>query len=243
MTDRCFDPTELGELLRLEPGDPRREHLARCPLCRGRLAAFEAFLAERPAAGSSPAEADAALERFITRTLRRPHPAHPAHRAGPGGWLAALAHPPLRRLAGPALAAAALVTLAVLWVPSWRGQVEPSGRLRGAPSSPAPAGTPGATLRTTTAAMPAATSRLREDGAVTLQWRRVPGADEYRVQLFSPSLEEIACFTAATDTVLILAPDRLTAFPGPIFWRVQAWQDGGEVGHSPPTLLPSDAAR
>ena len=84
MADRCFDLTEFGDLLDLEPGDPRGEHLARCPLCRSRLRAYRAFLEKQPAAGSRPADADAALERYISETVRRSPADRPAGEPGPG---------------------------------------------------------------------------------------------------------------------------------------------------------------
>ena len=71
MTDGCFQLDELDSLIDLDPEDPRRRHLESCPLCRARLAAYRAFIAEGPPQpGSEPERADAELEQFISRMVR-----------------------------------------------------------------------------------------------------------------------------------------------------------------------------
>jgi len=223
MADRCFDLSEFGDLLDLEPGDPRSEHLARCPLCRSRLKAFRAFLEKRPAAGSRPADADAALERYITATVRQSPLSRPGSEAERG--LPRLGPLSLRRFAVPALAAAAVVVLVLVWAPPRHAPEGPSGQLR---REPQPAGLE-ATL--------AATSAVRPDGAIALRWRKSPDADSYQVQLFDTRLEEIARFPAGSDTVLILLPEQLVDLSGPLLWRVQALRTGSVVGRSSPAAL------
>jgi hypothetical protein len=223
MADRCFDLTEFGDLLDLEPGDPREEHLARCPLCRSRLRTYRAFLEKQPAAGSRPADADAALERYISETVRQSPADRPA--GEPGRGIPRLRTLSLQRFAVPALAAAAVVVLFLVWSPAWRGPDGPSGHLR---RGPQPGGTE---------AVLAATGTVRPDGAIALSWGKLPEADGYQVLLFDTRLEEIARFPAGSDTALILLPQQLPALTGPVLWRVRALRGGSEVARSSPATL------
>lgn len=222
MVDRCFEPAEYEDLVDLEPGDPRCEHLARCPICRARLAAFRAFLEKRPAAGSRPGEAEAALEKFVRETAGQ---GGNERSAVSGRRLLRLPVFSLRRVAATALAGAAIVALVLIWWPARHQSGEPSGLLRRETQS--------ATATPTLIS----TSIRRPDGGIVLRWQRFSDANEYRVQLFNTRLEEIARFSAGPETTLVLMPEQLAAPSGQLLWRVQALQEGTEVAHSQPAAL------
>ncbi len=222
MADRCFDLTELDDLLELEPDDPRREHLGRCPLCSARVEAFKVFLSNQPTPGSRPEEARATLERFVAQLISPEPIARKIVAARRPPW-------PLRTLrrrwvAVPAMAVATVIVLYLTWAPG-RGPETPSGRLRMEPTT------------TATELLVLENGKAREDGSISLRWRGVPEATGYRVQLLDAGLDEVASFETGADTALVLLPGRLPRLPGPILWRVQALLDGGEIAHSRPVTL------
>lgn len=223
MADRCFELTELDELLDLAPGDPRGEHLASCPLCRSRLAALRAFLGKESAAGSRPAEAEAALEKFIVGVVA---PTSSTWLVGePGRVVRVVRTLRQRRFAAPALAAAAVVVLCLVWAPARRGPEGPSGILRLSPAF----STADSTL--------VATNEIQPDGTLSFRWTACPNADAYQIQLFGADLEEIARFPAGTETTLAIPSAQLPAGPTLLLWRVQALRENGELAHSLPAVL------
>lgn len=223
MAERCFDLTEYQELLDLAPGDPRSAHLQACPLCRARLAAFRAFLAREPVAGSRPGEAADALERAVASIVAAGSARAPAgERRGLTDLVRTVTR---RRVIVPTLAVAAAAALILTIQPGRRGPDRPSGILRLHPGT------------AVSAANLTATSEVLADGTHLLRWTSSPAAAAYRIQVFDANLTEIASFATGADTILALSPAQLPGDPSLLLWRVLALGEDGELAHSRPAVL------
>jgi hypothetical protein len=217
MTDGCFRLDELESVLDLDPDDPRRRHLADCPVCRARLAAYRAFIAEGPPqAGSEPGRAEAELGVFLERMIR----GGVETQTGDGfmARLRARRLPKRILVPGMAVAAAAVVILIIALHPFSNGDGRHPASLRGVDSPTAVA----------LSVQPAVVG----EGTVTFSWTRLPGSDRYEVRLFDTKLELIARFEAGRDTSLVLRADVLPKADGPLFWRVMAFRGGDEIARS-----------
>jgi hypothetical protein len=224
MTERCFRLDELDSILDLDPEDPRRRHLAECPLCRARLAAYRAFIAEGPAApGSQPERAKADLEAFIARITHAG--AQPKTRSGLRARLREFRVP--RFVLVPGLATAAVVAIILILVlrPFSGGDRELLPSLRGLESPTAG--------RVVLSAQPAALSGT----TINFSWSPLSDSDRYQVEVFNAKLEEVARFEAAGDTSLTVQTNRVGAAAGTLWWRVVAFRDGDEIAHSPLSSL------
>lgn len=220
MNDECFRLDELHSLLDLDAGDPRRRHLADCPLCRARLAAYRAFIAEGPPqAGSEPERAEAELGAFLAKMI------HGTVETGSGGGLRARLRgrrfPRRALIPGLAAAAVAAVILIIALSPFPDGDLRHPAPLRGldAPDDG------GAVLQVQPA--------VARDGTIIFGWTHISDADRYEVQIFDTKLEEIAHFEADRDTSLTVRTGGLPKADGPLFWRVAAFREGDEIAHSP----------
>jgi hypothetical protein len=219
MTERCFHMDELASLLDLKPGDPREQHLAACPLCRARLAAYKAFVAEGPPlTGSQPERAKADLDEFLVRMIYGDSRA-----GGETGFRARLRQQRISRFVlVPGLAAAAVaVILFVVLSPFSRDRLRQEAPLRGIESPTAD----GSEL----AVQPAVIT----DGVVTFRWYHVPGSDRYEIQVFDAKLEQIARFEANRQEALEVSISQIPATGGPLWWRIVAFRNGDAVAHSP----------
>jgi hypothetical protein len=218
MSDECVRLDELDSLLDLDPRDPRRRHLESCPLCRARLAAYKAFIAEGPPQpGSEPGRADAELAVFMEKMIH----GGVETEAG-GGFLARLRGRRLPRRAlipGVAAAAVAAVILVIALNPFPDGDGRYPAPLRGLDSMAA-----GSTL----SIQPA----VARDGTVLFSWTRLPDADRYEAQIFDTNLKQIARFEADRGTSLTVRVGDIPKVDGPLFWRVMAFREGDEIAHS-----------
>jgi hypothetical protein len=225
MTDKCFRLDELDALLDLGEDDPRQRHLADCPLCRARLAAYRTFLEDSPPLpGSRPEEAAAHLEKFIENVLHGG--AEPAGSRGEPGFRARmrLGIGWRRGLVLAATAAAAVILIVVL-VPLRDG-----GRRRIAPlRGPEPSATGESALT----ARPA----FIRNGSIVFSWSPVPEADGYEIHLFDTALDETARFDAGTDTSMQIRIAEIPRTDALLLWRVVALREGGEVARSHLTSL------
>ena len=221
MNDRCFPLEELKSLIDLSPDDPRRLHLAECPLCRARLAAYRTFIEEGPPlAGSEPERADAELSAYIEKMVHSDTEARAR-----GGFLARFRRRRIsKRMLMPGLAAAAvaIVVLIIALSPFPGGDRRQLSPLRGWGSREAELEAGPATLR---------------EGAVRFEWKSNPEADRYEVQLFDASLREIARFDAGRATSLTVQTSEMPETGDAIFWRIVAFRGGDELAHSPPRPL------
>ncbi|MCP5068658.1 MAG: hypothetical protein GY946_19010 [bacterium] len=224
MTDHCFGPEDLDDLLSLAENDPRHQHLDGCSACRSLLAAYRTYLdpGTLPEA-ADPRKAHEALQRFVSERIlddnTAPDPEH-SEASIWQGLIAALRGPVL----GPALALVVLlVALTAIW--NSRESLSPerrSGIVREIPNTEAGE----------TALAPSATL---QDGAVLLSWHPVKDADAYRVQVLSADLillEEIE----AADQLSVLREASGTGAIG--FWRVIALKRGDEIARSGLNSLP-----
>jgi len=223
MTEDCVQLDELGSLLDLDPEDPRRRHLAGCPLCRARLAAYKAFIAEGPPrAGSEPERAEVELGAFLTKMI------HGGVEMGAGGgFLSRLRGRRIpKRVIIPGLAAAvAAVVLIIALKPFLDTDRRQPAPLRGL-DAPA-AGS----------AVLAARPAVVREGTIIFTWTSLTDADRYRVQVFDTKLQEIARFEADRDTSLVVRTGDVPRADGSLFWRVTAFREGDEIAHSRPLSL------
>ncbi len=234
MDTRCFNEDEIADVLALDEGDPRKQHLETCAKCRALALVYLEFMQDRSIpAGSDPAGANRRLQSaFIdaqasgsaSRDLSK---ARATARSGPP-WERFISWLPLT-LRRPALAAAAVVLLAsAAYVgigPRLAG--ERPGALRGTPSPPE--GSASSAWLLPVEADPS--------GHPLLRWRRVPGADAYEVRLFGADLSDFARLGPLSDTLLVLRPGVLppeAAPRGTAGWQVVALQGGLEMAVSSP---------
>ena len=76
----------------------------------------------------------------------------------------------------------------------------------------------------------------RPDGSLLLQWRRLPDAARYRVELFTPSGRMIAGATLA-DSAYVVPPGTVAAGDS-LRWMVSAIRGDGSEAHSRTEHLP-----
>ena len=218
MHRNCFRLDEMDALLDLDPEDPRRKHLSECPLCRARLAAYRLFAAEgAPLPGSEPERAQEELDAFVSRTIEG---GGSAPREGLFGARRRWRPFPKRWIVPALAAAAAVIALAVFLDPFPRDVDLRQARLRGLDTTAA-----GETALT---AFPAGV----DGGIVTFSWNRLADCDAYEVQIFDESLDEIARFEAAGDTVLRVPVSEIPSADDPVLWRVVSFREGDERARS-----------
>ncbi len=224
--ERCYELDDLESLLALDPDDPRRGHLERCPRCRARLLVYEEFIGDRsvpPGADTS----DAAVRlRWAFDEERDRRIESGAPRRSPWAWLSARLRP---RALRPAWALAAiLIAAGALYAGlELRATREAPDLLRRQPA-------PGLSSRSP-ARIELRVPSIGPGGAVTLRWHPFPQADSYRVHLMDADLADFARLGPVADTTLFLSPD---AMPGGIHsgavvgWEVAALRAGQEIARS-----------
>jgi hypothetical protein len=225
MTERHIPDDELGLVLDLDPADPRRGHLDRCPRCYARMAEYRDFVAAQPGApgarlGEARERLGEALEREIAggaaeRGTGRAVRAGGGDEPRPAPWLDRVTrglHLPRLR---PELAMAAIAVVIVAggaWL-AFRGR-------EGIP--PPPGGEP--TLRGEVVRGPLTLEHpsVLADGALELAWTSMPGATRYQVRFVAPDLSDLATVEAGSDTRVIL---RRGSLPGGLASRaLVTWQ-------------------
>lgn len=220
-------PAESVLPARFEAGEPEvLAHVQGCPRCRALLAQHRAFL-ESEAGTVAPtatqlADADAALAAALEREMSGGRVAPPVT-ASPrtlaaeprASWWQALFAPALR----PAWGFAAVLVVAGGVYLSVRPDVQ-RGEVRG--DSPVSA--------SVTTLAPVAS-----EGAVTLSWEPVAGADHYDVVLLAPDLSEIGEPVRVSEPTYVLRHDALPAGVTAgtnLLWQVTARAGERELSHS-----------
>ena len=177
MTDQCLDPRELDLVLRLPEDDPRREHLNRCPSCRGLLRAMEAFLEPGDTADlGDVGAADSELAARMTTSLSKSRNFAPRPRMRRFGLAAA---------AALALVAVGLTASEVMRMENPAG-LAPGQHQRG----------PDAT---------AGISMIAADGELRLSWPAAPLADEVVYIFFADDMSQLG--QLGTSGTLVLHDD------------------------------------
>ncbi len=246
MSETCLDMGGLDRVAISGPTPQDQAHLDVCPRCRTRLLTYREYLALPEE--SEPEGESVAMDRLRERLKAEIH-GTPSSAAGPGakwrgvspedrGAAARSARESwrdgLRRLRGlrglrPAVGLAAIALAGILLIRERPAPVEDHGVLRDRP-----AGRP-------TAEVVIARTQSTPDGAVALTWRRFPGAEMYRVVVFSADLAEISRSPAGTDTTFVLDSSAVAALAqGPVgmFVEVQALAQGDRIAASRTMALP-----
>jgi hypothetical protein len=219
----CVAAEDVGDILVLPEGDPRRLHLESCPRCRALVVSHREFLAahdDESIYGEREArQMDAARARLVAES--RPATAHRGSAERPREtWWDRWFAPSLRpawAIAGVALAAGAVLYAARLRAPA------PEPVLRGGGVEPMALGEP----------------ERRPDGGVVLRWRAEAGAERYELHFYSTSLAELGQLSGA-DTSIVLAPAELPeAYRAGaiILYRVRAMRGGDAIATSPTGTL------
>lgn len=215
----CFAPEEADAVLAAPADDPRRRHAASCPRCGALLDAYASFMrAESPEAGIDVDR----LERKVRERMDAALGVGAAPSAGlpparvlreRDTWLDRMLHPAMR----PALAFGALAVVAAGVLLVTREASPPGIVLRG---DARPFEVQGAEAR---------------DGALELRWPSVPGAEEYRIRVYSVDLRDLAERASGVDTVARLAAGDLAGLaPGDtLLVRIEALAGGDVVQATP----------
>lgn len=239
MKQSCFRIEELGEIARLDPNDPRLEHLKECAHCRALLASCREFHEPKELPEGLDIE-DA--ERRLAVTFDRAIQGREGGREVVGAWEdASRPQSPrgsslscfLRNLWRPALrpawgvgAAVAIIFLAVHLIDFRDGasdrivpriEQDPA-RLEFILHEPQPL----------------------EGGEVRLAWQPVEDADAYRVLFFDADLDELARLDTGSASTVALRPEDVGGLPvsgTKILWQVVALRSGDELTRSHPAGL------
>jgi hypothetical protein len=212
--ERHLDPESLEEISALPASDPRRRHVEGCARCRAMLEAYRIFLEAPPPLP----ELDAADVRArMTAARASEATGHiPTVRRAVGRRRARVTWSDWR-LAG---AAAALVVVAGLLYATRDLRQKSEVNLRGVERRRQPA--------------PEILESSRDsNGTLTIRWRAVPAATNYRVMLFGAGLDLLGQVEAGSRTELVLAPPQLPpGSHGPVYGQVVALRDGQEIATS-----------
>jgi hypothetical protein len=221
MNRDCPTIESFEELLSLDPEDPRRLHLERCPRCHARLTAFTAFMDVHPLPAG--VRMDEARRRLSDAIRRESETRSGGTRSfpSPSSWFR------FGRLVWkPALGVATLLLIGGIFLRGGDHGVDNPPVFRDA-------GVPQAT------GAPLVSDRAA-GGAIRLRWRSIPASEAYRVLVYGTDLSELSRLEAGRDTTIVLSPDVLARLGGSgtsIFWRVAALRMGDEISVSPPATL------
>ncbi|NOT33522.1 MAG: hypothetical protein HOP12_05045 [Candidatus Eisenbacteria bacterium] len=224
MTRNCVETEDLGLLESLPVDDPRRVHVAACARCQARLETYEEFLAERPLpVGADPAAARAHLRDVIHAQLSPRAPHRERSTTSRPAWTRWLG------MSQPVLATVAVLIVAALIVlggrlPVFRSEPEV---LRGVDG-------------TSAGEVTLISARVAPNGTLTLDWRSVSGADEYRLRALDVGLVPVATLPAGSDTSASfdVTRARSDSLAGARYVVVVAFSSGREIADSRPIPLP-----
>lgn len=245
MNSECPPLESFEDLLALDADDPRRLHLHACPRCRARAMAFRAFLDPGPLPdGARPQEARAHLSRVIRaeaertmeqrvertmepeveRTIKpaaEPLVERPGDGRGIWGAVAAWFRPGWRPMIGLASVVVVVFLIARVAVDRQPGD--------------APVMRGGESAGEFESSLPRAAATA--DGALSIDWRALPGASRYAVAFYSLDMSEILQVGTVDSTKLTL-PSSILQRLGPsgtvVFVRVLAFDRGDPIAQSAP---------
>ena len=222
MSSDCYAIEHIGDLIDLDPDDPRLIHARKCTRCRNLLASMREFRdPEHLPAGCDVREAEESMERFIASELGSLDSSPPASKADPFHSLIQWFQPILRPVAG--VACVILIALVVNGIQD-REPTPGAFVVRNSQSGEEPR-------------LFLNSPAWQNDGTMLLSWANLPASELYEVVFLSTSLTEIARFDAGADTSLLITSDKLTdsGIAGrQILWQVQARNVDGELTRSQP---------
>lgn len=215
METQCIDVKRIGEIVDLAADHPERLHADSCPRCRSLVESYLAFMKAEVVAGSGVEKARKSLDRRIREDAEKWSPAETRSSSlAREPWWRGLWKPV------PVLAGAAVV-VAALFVWTSRGPQEVVLRDDAAE----------------TQAFSLEPAEVGADGALSLSWTPMAGADRYHVRIYGPDLSEIYRTADVSETSAVIDRSALPADLPPsldLTWRVYALSQGDVVEVSAP---------
>lgn len=220
MSHRCYEIEELGRLTQLAADDPQLRHLATCPRCRARLAAYRQFM--QPDALPPEAQAERAQAR-LTAALEEAAVAAPTTRMRRSPFESLITT--LRR---PALVPAwgLVAVLLLVWIFAGDGlrNGEAPGVLRGEETARG-------------RVILAADADALSDGTLLLTWQPHAACEEYELLILGSDLAELRRIAVGSETEWVFDPAELEEGET-FYWRIVGLEDGEPVARS--SLKPMD---
>lgn len=215
MEAQCIDVKRIGELIDLPADHPDRRHADVCPRCRSLLDSYLAFMQAEGVAGSGVERARKTLDLGIREGAEKWIPAQTRSSSlARAPWWRGLLKP------APLLAGAAVVIASVF---VWNSRGPEEGVLRD-----------GAVESQPFSLLPA---EVGSDGALSLSWTPMAGADRYQVRVYGPDLSEVYRHADVAETQTVISRSVLPTDLPPtldLTWRVYALSEGDVVEVSAP---------
>lgn len=232
MSHRCLEPMELAALYGLPDDDPQRRAVADCPRCDSLLRAMTSFGEGNHALPEAERlRAEARLAKTLIDAMAGGSPigtgaVSARSRAGEGRPAAGRVRR-WNRAWGLGLAAVAAGVM-LFAVRDAFPPAGPSGVLRG-----------GASTRHGAASLTISVVDVPGQDRVSLSWPAVPGADSYRLELFTAALDTLAVFdplpqpTVTIASALLKGSGSAEETPSGLLYRVRAFGAAGQIAATP----------
>lgn len=216
MSPNCIDVERIADVETAPEGHPLRQHVAECPRCQSLWLEYQAFMKADVTNASHIDKARRALEGRIraraTASGARdvaPRTSRMRTRTPWPVWLR------------PAIVTAVAALLTVVAVSIWRGGPETT------------------VLRGGSAAVWSLQEPQVSSSAIVFEWKAVPDADSYDVEIFDDALNQVLHSAAVATTTITVDRSALSgvAAGAMLTWRVRALRDGDEIATSPPASV------
>ena len=213
MSPNCIDVDRIADVESAPEGHPLRQHVAECPRCQSLWLSYQSFMTADVSGATNIEAARAALAETIHRkadSVTTPRASRMATRRPWYVWLR------------PGLIAAMASLLTILAISVWRG---------GGSDEPV--------LRGNDAVAWSLQSPQLSGGSIVFEWKPMPDADAYDVQIFDDALNEVYTTGAVTTTSATVPREALPSVASgqSVTWRVCALRGGDIVSTSPPASL------
>lgn len=221
MKHTCLSGEDLAAVVDMAPTDPVRQGCEACPRCDSLLAAMRSFLADDARIDASDrAAATLSLGSAIERISEGKSP---QESSAPS----TLRRMRIGRTAGWTLAAAAVFGALMVMLPSEERIADPSGNTRGGSAS-------SSGLEVDVQSAPTS------GGSPMIRWQPPEGADRYRVEFFSATLDTLGVIELGTRTELVVDRAQLGVVDSDagLYFRVRAFRAGDPLASSPLLELP-----
>ncbi len=213
MSPNCIDVERIADVESAPEGHPLRQHVADCPRCQSLWLSYQSFMRADVGGATNIEAARAALAETIQRkaeSVTTPRASRMATRRPWYVWLR------------PGLVAAMASLLTILAISVWRGGGSDEPVLRGDED-----------------AVWLLQSPRLADGSIVFEWKAVPEADAYDVQIFDDALNEVFTTGAVSTTTASIPRESLPSVASgeSVTWRVCALRGGDVISTSPPASL------